>query len=102
MIVRIRWTEPAANALERIQDYIARDNPKAAFEVATRIQVAVSHLEEHPKIGRTGRVPDTYELVIHNLPYIVPYRIKNNEIQILSVYHAARKWPEAFNQGINH
>jgi toxin ParE1/3/4 len=95
--MRIRWTEPAAAALERIQDYIANENPKAAYEVALRIQIAVSQLEEHPKIGRTGQVRGTYELVIHDLPYIVPYRIKKNEVQILSVYHSSRKWPEAFN-----
>ncbi len=95
----IRWTEPAATALDRIQDYIANENPRAAFEVALRIRIAVSQLEEHPKIGRTGQVRGTYELVIHDLPYIVPYRIKKNEVQILSVYHSSRKWPEAFDQG---
>ena len=95
-MARIRWTEPAGRALETIQDYIARDNPRAAFEVAQRIRVAVSQLEEHPKIGRTGRVRGTYELVIHDIPYIVPYRIKEREIQILTVYHTSRKWPETF------
>jgi toxin ParE1/3/4 len=94
--VRIRWTEPAAAALDSIQDYSAKDNPGVAFEVAQRIGIAVSQLEEHPRIGRTGRVRGTYELVIHDLPYIVPYRIKRQEIHILSVYHTSRKWPEAF------
>ena len=94
--MRVRWTEPAATALGRIQDYIANENPRAAFEVAQRIRIAVSQLEEHPKIGRAGRVRGTYELVIHDLPYIVPYRIKKGEVQILSVYHTSRKWPETF------
>ena len=94
--MRVRWTEPAARALNSIQDYIARGDQRAAFEVAQRLRVAVSQLEEHPKIGRTGRVRGTYELVIHGLPYIVPYRIKKKEVQILTVYHTSRKWPEAF------
>jgi toxin ParE1/3/4 len=94
--VRIRWTEPAAEALDRIQDYVARDNPRAALEVTRRIVNAVSQLEEFPEIGRPGRVRDTHELVIHDLPYIVPYRIKKQEIHILSVYHTSRKWPDAF------
>jgi toxin ParE1/3/4 len=96
LIVRIRWTEPAAAALARIQDYIANENPRAAFEVVRRIRTAVSQLAVHPKIGRPGRVHSTYELVINDLPYIVPYRIKKNEVQILSVYHMSRKWPEEF------
>ena len=95
-MARVRWTEPAATALDTILDYIAKENPHAAFEVAQRIQIAVSQLVEHPRIGRTGRVRGTYELVIHELPYIVPYRIKDNDIQILSVYHTSRKWPDEF------
>ncbi len=95
--MHIRWAEPAADALDSLQDYIAKDNPRAAFEVAQRIGHAVSQLEEHPRIGRLGRVRGTYELVIHDLPYIVPYRIKKQEIHILSVYHTSRKWPEAFD-----
>lgn len=95
--MRVRWTEPAAVALERIQDYIAKDNPRAAWEVAQRIRRAVQQLEDHPKIGRAGRVSGTYELVIHSLPYIVAYRVKNKEAQILSVYHTSRSWPDTFD-----
>ena len=94
--MRVRWTEPAAKALESIQDYIAKDNPQVAFEVAQRIRLATGRLEEHPKIGRAGRVRGTYELVIQGIPYIVPYRIRKKEVQILSVYHTSRKWPESF------
>ncbi len=53
-------------------------------------------LGDHPKIGRIGRVAGTYELVIPGIPYIVPYRIQNQEVQILSVFHTSRKWPESF------
>jgi toxin ParE1/3/4 len=94
--VRIIWTKPAARALESIQDYIARDNQRAAWEVAQRIRHAVLQLEEHPKLGRTGRVRGTLELVVPGLPYIVPYRVKGKEVQILSVFHTARKWPGEF------
>ena len=94
--MRIRWTEPAAAALDSIQDYIAKDNPRAALEVSQRIGIAVSQLKEHPRIGRMGRVRGTFELVMHDLPYNVPYRIKKQEIHILSVYHTSRKWPETF------
>jgi toxin ParE1/3/4 len=94
--VRIRWTTPAANALLAIQEYIARENPRAAFEVAQHIRVAVEQLRDHPRLGRKGRVRGTYELVIHDKPSVMPYRIKKSEIQVLSVYHTSRKWPESF------
>ena len=95
-MARVIWTQPAAKALEAIQDYIAQDKPRAAFEVAQRIRLATEQLAEHPKLGRAGRVRGTLELIIAGLPYIVPYRIKGNAIEILTVFHAARKWPESF------
>ncbi len=94
--MKIVWTEPAAKALEIIQDFIAPDNPRAAWEVAQAIRQAVVRLKVHPQSGRHGRIDDTYELVIAGLPYILPYRIHQGEIQILNVYHAARKWPDQF------
>ena len=94
--MRVRWTTPAAKAVLAIQEYIAREDPRAAFEVAQHIRIAVDKLRDHPMMGRDGRVQGTFELVIHGKPYIVPYRIKKSEIQVLSVYHTSRKWPESF------
>jgi len=34
--------------------------------------------------------------VIPRTPYIVPYRLVGNTIQVLRVFHTARQWPEAF------
>ena len=95
--MRVRWTEPAAVALADIQDYIAANNPRAAYQVAQRIQRIARQLESHPKLGRAGRVHSTYELIAPDIPYIVVYRIKNEEVQILSVYHTSRKWPARFD-----
>ena len=54
-------------------------------------------LKDHPKIGRIGRVAGTFELVIPGIPYVVPYRIRNQQVQVLTVYHTSRKWPESFD-----
>jgi toxin ParE1/3/4 len=74
-------------------DYIARDNPAAADRVADRIKRSVEQLAEHPALGRAGRVPGTRELIIPGTPYIVPYRVRENAVEILRVFHAARRWP---------
>ncbi|MBL1142736.1 MAG: type II toxin-antitoxin system RelE/ParE family toxin [Proteobacteria bacterium] len=94
--MKIVWTEPAANALEEIQDYIAKDDPAVAYDIAIIIRTVVQNLSSHPKMGRKGRVVNTYELVISDIPYIVVYRMKPEEIHILSVFHTSRKWPEQF------
>lgn len=68
----------------------------AAQRVVERIQVAVEHLASQPSLGRQGRVPGTRELVVPGTPFIIPYRVREETIEILDVLHAARRWPPAF------
>jgi len=91
--VRVRWLRVALANLEAEADYIAEDNPAAADRVVQRILRAVDLLSKNPAMGRPGRVPGTRELVVGDTPYIIPYRARANAIEILRVFHAARKWP---------
>ena len=90
----ITWSSVARSDLFAIFDYILQDNPRAAAEVLDRIEEAVLRLADHPGAGRPGRVDETRELVIANLPYIVPYQVQGDRVFILRVLHAARRWPE--------
>lgn len=92
--MQIRWLAAAVDDLIAIADYIARDNPKAARSVAGRIKNSVNSLEKHQGLGRFGREEGTRELVVSGLPYIIPYRVKNNLIEILRVLHGSMEWPE--------
>ena len=92
--MQIRWTKSASQNLEHIENYIAEDNPAAAIDTIFRIFQAVEMLTIHPHIGRPGRVVGIRELVISGTPYIVPYRVKDNSVEILRVFHAAMQWPE--------
>lgn len=91
--MRIRWLKRALKNLEDEAGYIARDNPQAAEQVVTRIDTAVRMLAIHPGLGREGRVPGTRELVVAHTPYLVPYRVHGQQIEILRVFHASRRWP---------
>jgi toxin ParE1/3/4 len=94
--MKITWSDEALEDLRSLQAYIAKDNPAAAKKMAMAIVESVEkNLPEYPQIGRPGRVSGTRELVIAHTPYIVPYRIKAGTVQVLRVYHAARRWPEA-------
>jgi toxin ParE1/3/4 len=53
-------------------------------------------LADQPQMGRPGRVSGTREFVVPRTSYIVPYRVRDNRIQVLRVYHGARRWPERF------
>ncbi len=94
--MRVRWLRTALENVDAEIDYIARDNPDAADRVLSRIEEAVAHLAEHPALGRAGRVPGTRELVISDTHYIIPYRVRRNAVEILRVFHSARRWPTEF------
>ena len=94
--MQIKWLHEAGNDLVEIRRYTAEDRPSAALQVAERVLDTVTYLRDHPEIGRAGRIPGTRELVIPGLPYIVPYRVKGNEIEILGVLHTGQEWPKSF------
>jgi toxin ParE1/3/4 len=94
--VRVRWLRVALANLEAEADYIAEDNPAAAGRLVQRIMRAVDLLAKNPAMGRPGRVSGTRELVIADTSYIVPYRVRADAVEILRVFHAARKWPTDF------
>ena len=94
--MRVRWLRRALKDLEEAEAFIAQDNHSAASEVAAKIVGAVALLKDQPGIGRAGRVPGTRELVVPDGPFIVPYRVVNDTVQVLRVYHSSRKWPDRF------
>ncbi|MDO9046813.1 MAG: type II toxin-antitoxin system RelE/ParE family toxin [Methylobacter sp.] len=94
--MKIVWTEPARQDLRDIFLYIAEENPNAARVLLSEIKERAILLQDNPLIGRIGRIDGTRELVITGTQYILPYRVQENQIQILAVFHAARKWPVTF------
>ncbi len=92
--MKLVWFKRAIWDLESARNYMTQDDPLAAQQVVSRIKYTVSLLSEQPGIGRLGRVPNTKELVVDRTPYILPYRVRDNRIEILRVLHAARKWPK--------
>lgn len=94
--MKIVWTEPARQDLREIFTYIAEENPRAARTLLAEIKDRVGVLIDQPQLGRAGRVEGTRELVLTRTQYILPYRVQGRQIQVLAVFHAARKWPQDF------
>jgi len=82
--------------LRSAHEHLAAESERAADKLIDRILAAVEVLAQHPQLGRPGRVEGTRELVITRTPFIVAYRLRANQVQILAVLHAARRWPEQF------
>ena len=93
--MNITWSDEALLDLTNIQSYIQSDNKQAAAQVAIRlITYTEGQLSVFPRAGRVARVSDTFELVVPRLPYIITYRIKNQCIEIVRVYHTSLSWAD--------
>ncbi len=92
--MRVRWLRTALRNLDEEATYIAADDEAAARLVVARVLEAVAQLVDQPGLGRPGRVPGTRELVVLNTCYIVPYRVRGEEVQILRVFHTSRRRPQ--------
>jgi plasmid stabilization system protein ParE len=93
---RLEYAPRYFRRLEDIRDWIAADNLVAAIRMMTRIRAAVERLATVPGMGHPGRVAGTRELVIPGTPYIVPYRVKGDAVQIITILHSAQRWPDRF------
>lgn len=94
--MKVLWLRRAEKSLEGLADYIARDNPRAAYRMIMRLRTAAQELAGNPRMGRAGRITGTRELVVPGTPYILPYRIRGEALQILHVLNGARRWPRDF------
>lgn len=90
--MKVRWTHRALADLQRIGDHIAADNPNAAQRLIASVRRQVGQLAGFPLLGRIGAYQDTRELVVHR-NYLVTYRLRGHEVQVLQVWHVARNRP---------
>jgi toxin ParE1/3/4 len=77
-----------------LRRYIEKDSEQNAALVAKRILDAVELLQAQPEIGRPGRVLGTRELVVPGTPYIIPYRLRRERLELIAVFHGRQKWRE--------
>jgi toxin ParE1/3/4 len=92
--VIIVWSPRAIEHLAHLRSYIVRDNPKAASRIAAVLLEAIERLGELPNLGRPGRVVGTRELVVPGTPYVIPYRLRGDRLEVIAVFHGRQKWPK--------
>ena len=92
---RILWSPRALTDLEAIREHISYDSVPYAGLMVSRLVVAPSRLLQFPELGRV--VPefdrsDLRELIVR--PYRLVYRLRGGIIEIVTVFHAARMFPD--------
>lgn len=92
--MRVIWTPEAQQDRADIWDYIAADNPRAAARIDELFSQAAARLAEHPKLGRSGKIAGTRELIPHE-SYRLVYEVGQETVWLLALVHTARQWPPA-------
>ena len=85
----LRIAAPAARDLAALVDYIAKDNPAAAEATYRGIVQTARKLPQFPAMGRPGRHPNTREISVANLPYLIVYNVTPKAMTILAIFHTS-------------
>ncbi len=89
--MKIIWTREALERLVEIENFISKDSPTRAQKFIDQLIVHGESLSEHPRMGRV--VPEMSNPEIRELifkKYRIVYRIKNNRVEILTVFEGHR------------
>jgi addiction module RelE/StbE family toxin len=91
--MKVIWSRRAIRHLIALKEYIEKDSEQNAALATNRILKAVDLLFTQPEMGRPGRVLGTRELVVPGTPYIIPYRVRGERLELMAVFHGRRQWP---------
>jgi addiction module RelE/StbE family toxin len=88
--MRIRWTPAAAADLQNISDYLKERYPHYRQPTMRKLYETIRSLKQWPRRGRPGSEEGTREILLPPLPYVAVYRVTEQAIEVLRVYHGAQ------------
>jgi addiction module RelE/StbE family toxin len=92
--MRVIWTPRAQRRLQEIHDYIAKDQPVNATRWMAQVLARGEQIGEQPRSGRV--VPEYQRESLREVfvgDYRILYRIRSQQVDVLSVRHGARRLP---------
>lgn len=96
--MKIIWTPEAEQDRHDVRQYIAADNPLAAARMDELFGMAAARVSMFPNLGRPGKIPDTREMIPHEI-YRLVYEVAGETAWILALVHTARQWPPPRDEG---
>ena len=89
--MRVIWSNSAMADLDKIDDYISKDNPKKAKDFVSTILKSTRLLSEQPKLGvfiLSDGSSEYRKLILKN--YIILYEINADRVNILMCFHGSK------------
>lgn len=93
--MKVNWTAAALAQLREIHTFLAHSSPQYAIWTVDRLTRRSQQISAFPRSGRI--VPEANGVNIREVlegPYRIIYHLLDDEVDIISVAHSARKWPD--------
>jgi toxin ParE1/3/4 len=92
--MKVIWSPRARQELVDIVINYLSPNPAAVPLLMSRIQQSVARLEQFPQLGRLSEDKSCRLLQVAGLPYLVPYRVDGQVLQIVAVFDERQGRPD--------
>ena len=92
--MRVHWTNKALDHLLAIHEYVAQNSEIYANRLVDRLTRRSEQIGLFPQSGRMVpeyKRPDIREII--ERPYRIIYRVKEEQVDVLSVVHSAQQLP---------
>ncbi len=83
----------AAQDIAEATAYLSRSDARIAIPFRQAIAKSLRLLALNSHIGRHSRTEGVREWSVPDWPYVIPYRVLEEEVQILRLWHTRRNQP---------
>jgi toxin ParE1/3/4 len=91
--VKLRYARRARSDIDGIHEYIAQHDGRAASAVVRRIRSTSQLLAKYPDLGRGTDMVGVRVFPIVPFPYLIYYRVIDDELVVIHVRHGRRGAP---------
>lgn len=89
--MKVRFLKRAVQDLINIDEYTREHSPKGAARVGARIRKRANDLAQFPESGQPSTKVGLRQLYVAKTPYILIYRVRDDEVQIITILHTSRR-----------
>ncbi len=89
--MRVRFLKRAVQDLINIEAYTRKHSPNGAARIGARIKKRADDLGQFPEQGTPSDKAGVRQLYVAKTPYILIYRLKKDEVQVITVLHTSNR-----------
>lgn len=89
--MRVRFLKRAVQDLLNIETYTREHSPRGASRIGARLKKRAEDLAQFPEQGTESEKAGIRQVYVAQTPYILIYRIKGDEVQIITILHTSNR-----------